>query len=234
VRTLNIDTIIPSISFVSPTETNGTTISRNNIYINITASDNYGLKNITIFLFNTTGIINRSDTTASQLYRNYLDLPSGIYYFNATAYDNASNVNFTLTMSVTLLPLCNYTDVVISIWNFLQGKYISGIGQGDCELSSTNSSIGDNIWAYSNGRWVDGIGESNVQTIPDGTIVGNCNLTDIAISMWCNRDNKFITGIGTGGGGETPVNSTIGEYVWQWITRGKWINGISSNYIVYF
>ncbi|MCX8194456.1 MAG: hypothetical protein N3G19_03835, partial [Candidatus Pacearchaeota archaeon] len=98
-----IDNTPPSIQFVSPTEINGTTINRNYIQVNVTASDaGTGLKNITIYLYNSTGLINSSSSTTSPLFVNFTGLGEGIYYFNATAYDNWNNTNSTETRNVTI------------------------------------------------------------------------------------------------------------------------------------
>ncbi|MEM5772357.1 MAG: hypothetical protein QXO65_02480, partial [Candidatus Aenigmatarchaeota archaeon] len=96
------DTIPPLIQFVSPTETNGSIIYRNYIQVNVTASDSgSGLKNITIYLYNSTGsLINSSNSTSSPLFANFTNLPEGLYYFNATAYDIWNNSNATETRSV--------------------------------------------------------------------------------------------------------------------------------------
>ncbi|MEM2173911.1 MAG: hypothetical protein QW199_00300 [Candidatus Pacearchaeota archaeon] len=98
------DTIAPSINFVSPTETSGSTINRDYIQVNVTASDaGSGLKNITIYLYNSTGnLINSSTSTSSPLFANFTNLPEGTYYFNATAYDNLNNSNSTETRNVTI------------------------------------------------------------------------------------------------------------------------------------
>ncbi|MEM2822002.1 MAG: DUF2341 domain-containing protein [Candidatus Pacearchaeota archaeon] len=97
------DTIAPAIQFVPLTESSGSIINRNYIQINVTASDSgIGLKNITIYLYNSTDLINSSNLTTSPLFVNFTGLAEGTYYFNATAYDNAENANSTETRNVTL------------------------------------------------------------------------------------------------------------------------------------
>jgi aspartyl-tRNA(Asn)/glutamyl-tRNA(Gln) amidotransferase subunit C len=56
-RNVSIDAIKPAVSFASNTETSGTSVSRNNIVINATATD-ANLRNITIYLYNSTARIN--------------------------------------------------------------------------------------------------------------------------------------------------------------------------------
>ncbi|MEM4714053.1 MAG: PGF-pre-PGF domain-containing protein [Candidatus Nanoarchaeia archaeon] len=99
-----VDTIAPTIHFVSPTEISGSTINRNYIQVNVTASDSgTSLKNITIYLYNSTGsLINSTNSTSSPLFANFTGLAEGLYYFNATAYDNSNNSNVTETRNVTI------------------------------------------------------------------------------------------------------------------------------------
>jgi len=97
-----VDTIFPTLNFTSPNETSGATINRNNIQINITANDT-NLKNITIKLYNSSRtIINTTNTTSTSLFSNFTGLTDGIYYFNATACDNAGNCNYSETRNVTI------------------------------------------------------------------------------------------------------------------------------------
>ncbi|MEM2954772.1 MAG: hypothetical protein QW625_02375, partial [Candidatus Nanoarchaeia archaeon] len=99
-----VDTIAPTIHFVSPTETSGSIINRNYIQVNVTASDSgTSLKNITIYLYNSTGsLINSTNSKSSPLFANFTGLAEGLYYFNATAYDNSNNSNVTETRNVTI------------------------------------------------------------------------------------------------------------------------------------
>ncbi len=100
-RNATIDTINPGINYTINTETNGSTLTRNNTMINVTANDT-NLVNITIELFNATALINRTTTTSSPNFVNITDLPNGVYYFNATVYDSAMNVNATLNRTITI------------------------------------------------------------------------------------------------------------------------------------
>jgi len=100
-RKIILDAQPPAIDFEHPTAENNSTIESNYILINVSASDT-NLKNITIFLFNSTGsLINSTskDTleTNDNLFVNYTNLNPGMYQYNATAFDWAGNFNFTET-----------------------------------------------------------------------------------------------------------------------------------------
>ena len=93
------DSVKPKVQFVSPT-TNGT-FSQNWIEANVTASD-LNLANITIYLYNSSGLINSTVCYSNQCYVNLSSLIDGTYYLNATAYDIAGNSNNTGTNTIIL------------------------------------------------------------------------------------------------------------------------------------
>ena len=98
--TFFVDSVSPLIDYVEPS-TNSSSLSRDYIEVNVTASD-LNLSNITIRLYNSTDEINSTNSTSSPLYVNFSGLSDGTYYFNATAMDNLSNSNSTLTRTVIL------------------------------------------------------------------------------------------------------------------------------------
>jgi len=101
-KTFVYDAIYPTINFTNPTETSGITLAnRNNIVVNVTANDT-NLANITINLYNSTGLVNSTTSSTSPLFLNFTNLINGIYFFNATAADSANNRNSTETRNVTI------------------------------------------------------------------------------------------------------------------------------------
>ncbi len=109
--TFFVDSIIPLISYTSPTETNNSLIKTRNIVINISATDT-NLANITIFLSNSTSLVNQTTTTSNNNFINITNLSDGTYYFNATATDILNNKNSTETRTVLLdstTPLISFT-----------------------------------------------------------------------------------------------------------------------------
>ncbi len=103
-RTLMIDSTAPSIQFVSPTPADNSVIGGTSIPINVTASDSgSGLKNVTAYLYNSSGSLVRTDYSNSpSLLFTSVGLSDGTYYLNATAYDNAGNSNNSGTRAITL------------------------------------------------------------------------------------------------------------------------------------
>ncbi len=104
--TFFVDSINPTIQFVSPTETSGTSLGRNYIQVNVTASDD-NLDTITIRLYNSTNDLIKTNISSSSPFNiTYSSLSGGTYYFNATVNDTLNNEASTETKNVTLvLPL---------------------------------------------------------------------------------------------------------------------------------
>jgi len=103
------DTISPQIQFVAPTTQTGN-YSQNYIEANVTAFDD-NLDTITIYLYNSTGLVNSTSGSSSPLFINFTDLQDDTYYLNATANDTFGNSNRTETMTIvldTIAPLIYY------------------------------------------------------------------------------------------------------------------------------
>ncbi|MFC1697127.1 LamG-like jellyroll fold domain-containing protein, partial [Nanoarchaeota archaeon] len=115
-----IDRISPSINLVNPTKPSGI-YSQNYITANVSTLDQLSyVNNITIYLYNTTGIYNQVNNNGSQYLYNFTSLPDGIYYLNSSAYDRALNYNTSVTLTYTL-------DTKEPLWSDNQTIQASGI-----------------------------------------------------------------------------------------------------------
>ena len=100
--TITLDTIKPTINFTDYTTSAGN-YSQNWIAANVSASDGgVGIDTIAIYLHNSTGLVNSTNSSTSPLFINFTSLDDGTYYLNATANDTASNSNLTETRTITL------------------------------------------------------------------------------------------------------------------------------------
>ncbi|MBS3136244.1 hypothetical protein J4401_04765, partial [Candidatus Woesearchaeota archaeon] len=126
-RIVTLDTVIPTIAFEAITESNQSILIRNYITVNVTGNDtNFG--NITIYLYNSTGLRNSTNLSTSPHYINYTDLIDGVYYINATILDKANNMNATLTRTVTVditNPTINFTSPTKANNSFVNVNYIA-------------------------------------------------------------------------------------------------------------
>ena len=100
--TFFVDSVNPTINYVSPTETSGDTLSRNYIQVNVTASD-ANLDKIVIRLYNTTSLVQTNISSTSPLFVNFTGLSADTYFFNATANDTAGNSIDLATRNVSLV-----------------------------------------------------------------------------------------------------------------------------------
>ncbi len=101
--TFFVDSITPTIQFISPTETSGNTFGRNYIRINVTANDT-NLDTIIIRLYNSTSLVQTNISPTSPFFINYTGLTAGTYFFNATVNDSVNNQNSTQTRNISLIP----------------------------------------------------------------------------------------------------------------------------------
>lgn len=92
----------PVINFTYPTSSGGYQ-NWNSLWANVT-SDDLNNDTIIIYLFNTTGIVNQSNSTAGlhSWFVNFTNLRDGTYYLNATANDSAGNSNLTETRTIEI------------------------------------------------------------------------------------------------------------------------------------
>src|SRR3989338_418674 len=182
------DTFAPAINFTSPSDLNGTYLSRNNTYINVTASDSgSGLKNITIYLYNSSGIFNISSSLTNPLFVNISFLADGIYYFNASAYDNAENRNNSETRTITvdtINPLVDYGILTlgnganVSQSNIYVNVSVTEINEANITFKLYNSSGAVNISTYNAGVRV-----INWTSLVNGVYYYNVTLTDLALNV---------------------------------------------------
>ncbi|TKJ17249.1 hypothetical protein CEE44_01815 [Candidatus Woesearchaeota archaeon B3_Woes] len=107
------DTIYPLIEFVFPTTAEGN-YSQNYITANVTATDD-NLDTITVYLYNSTTLVNSSENSTSPLFINFTNLNDGTYYLNATVNDTTNNENQTEKRTIIL----DATPVIISNFQFI-------------------------------------------------------------------------------------------------------------------
>jgi hypothetical protein len=99
--TINVDSIEPSVSLDNPDP--GFSTSNPNIDFQFTVIDNLDASLICNLTIN--GTVNESNipaTNNSQVTQPVLGFPDGTYYWNVTCWDNASNINTSLTRNFTI------------------------------------------------------------------------------------------------------------------------------------
>ena len=95
------DSVNPQISFVDPTEGDGTRKTNGIIRVNVTAFDS-NLASLTVNVYDNLGIVSSSTTSSNNNYVYLTFLEGTTYYFNATAIDSYGNRNNSETRRVIL------------------------------------------------------------------------------------------------------------------------------------
>ncbi|MEM4500437.1 MAG: Ig-like domain-containing protein, partial [Candidatus Woesearchaeota archaeon] len=98
-RIFTIDTVNPEIEFVDPTPANNSFVIVNDVTINVSSND-LNFANVTIYLYNETGLVKEVSSTSEVFAYTFTDLDDGVYYVNATAIDKAGNTNSTETRKI--------------------------------------------------------------------------------------------------------------------------------------
>jgi parallel beta-helix repeat protein len=153
--TLTIDTTYPLISYDIGTENNDTIFSRNWIYVNVSVTEQ-NEANITFRLYNSTSAVNITTFTTPQRTINWTDLNDGIYYYNVTITDLASNDNSTATRVITL----DLTQPNITSANLFPLLLLSGEDLVITANVTDNTGVSQVWYNMSNSSWF-GIGFMN-------------------------------------------------------------------------
>lgn len=85
------DVTDPTVSFLNPTPNPNSNIAQTFIPVNVTAMDSVGIKNITIYIYDSSGLIGSASSDTSPFFLNFTALPDGRYLINATANDTYGN-----------------------------------------------------------------------------------------------------------------------------------------------
>lgn len=113
VRNFTIDTTLPIVLFNASTSDNNSYFNQESIFVQLNVTET-NFANLTFYLFNSTeDLLNETFYGDGTMEINYTGLSEGIYYYNATVYDLANNVNSSETRKITLdstYPLINFTE----------------------------------------------------------------------------------------------------------------------------
>jgi hypothetical protein len=123
---ITVDTTYPVVSLSQPTETGGSYLTRNYIRVNGSISD-ANFRNITVYIYNVSGLVNSSFANANSVMLNHSGLGEGTYFLNATGCDFAGNCNYSATISVSIdlnTPTIAYQSSTETSGEYLARNYI--------------------------------------------------------------------------------------------------------------
>lgn len=196
------DTTTPAgVEYDSLTHVAGANISRSNITVNISVTDNGNVDRIAVYLYNSTGLLNTSysDVGARSYYVAFVNLGQGIYSYNASANDtfsfaNQTNANRTVVVD-TAVPSGSLSCTPESV------------DRNDavtCSCSSSDGTSGVNSTSFT----------ASPSTVNTGTFTTSCTIIDYAGNVAVVSDTYTVSGSGSngassgGGSGSSAVSWT--------------------------
>jgi len=201
------DVTPPVIAFVAPSEANNAFINRGNIIINVSATD-LNLANITSRLFNSAGtLINNLVTITSPNFVNVTGLADGVYTFNATAIDLASNTASTATRTVTI----DRVSPTLLTFSPTNGSTVT---TSPAVLSAALNEAGTCIYSLNGGATnvtmtanATATGFTDSPVLADGNYVMNLFCADLAGNTASMQVISFTVNVPSGGSGGNNNNN---------------------------
>ncbi|MEK7067192.1 MAG: hypothetical protein AAB950_00100, partial [Patescibacteria group bacterium] len=134
-RTVTVDVTFPDIYYGATTDANNSYVRRNFTIVNITTTE-ANVANVTIYILNSSGIVNQTTLATLPYYVNVTNLRNDVYYFNATLVDVANNANssvLTRTITIdTIVPNATYASTTDSDGvNLTRGFVIVNVTSAD-------------------------------------------------------------------------------------------------------
>ncbi|MBU0615194.1 MAG: hypothetical protein KJ601_03815, partial [Nanoarchaeota archaeon] len=177
-----VDGTVPLIQFESPTLPSGSVVQKTWVEINVSATDIH-FANITVYLYNSTSLVNVTTYYSSPAYANITNLSDGGYYYNATVYDLAGNYNKTATRTLTIGQSVPIVSLVAPAHNATDGD---GLGEFTCNAISTSglkniSIVFEGLINQTlNASGITNSSNFNISVLPDGNYTWSCIAYDIA------------------------------------------------------
>jgi hypothetical protein len=117
----------PSVEYSDGVESSGTIFERENIYVNVTADDEY-FANVTFDLYDSDSHVFAHTFTDGTTDINWTLLPDEVYEYNVTVYDLAGNFNSTETRNITLdnlNPVIDFGSGTLPTASYVSGDTVS-------------------------------------------------------------------------------------------------------------
>ncbi|MFH0978177.1 MAG: Ig-like domain repeat protein [Candidatus Woesearchaeota archaeon] len=196
-RKITLDNTRPKIVYGLGTSQNGVFVNRNWIYVNVSVTET-NFNNITFYLYNISGLVNRTNYTSSSFFINFTNLKNTnmVYFYNVTVRDKSGFSNSTVKRNITL-------DTTLPSVKLLQPSN-ANITRGNTNLRFNFSVIDTNIKncsLYSNFSGAYKLNQTNTTvrngtktvfkplTLQSGTYLWNVRCYDMAGNNAFNKTN---------------------------------------------
>ena len=180
-----IDQENPSIEFIEPTTETETTTYEGSIMAKVNATDDRGIKLITIYLYNSTGFREEPVTPAQSpveyIYsKEFTGLLPDTYFLNASVTDLAGKISITETRNITVkeIPEGEAYPIVEFISTPPEGEYFPDSDDLVVEINITDN-LGDISWTLSSN--VSGHIDGGTTTFSE--VHENISLTGLLVSV---------------------------------------------------
>jgi len=212
--TLTLDINNPSISILN-TSNNNSYYNKNNIFINVSASD-ANFKNITYNLYNSTGAKTTSSYSSLTTTKTFTSLDLDIYKFNVVVCDLADNCNTTQNQTVTLsgpsLSIISPADgSQYNVWSAPLVYTVSNVSNCYYNLTSGSLSSTNNEIVNCTSKTLSFAADA-LYTLDLWVVDYLGNIATDTTSFTIEQES----GTGGGGGGGTTVTVVIGDNESQW------------------
>jgi hypothetical protein len=158
-REITLDTLYPQINYSTGTLPNDSRINYSWIYINTSVTE-ANEKNITFYLYNSSGLHNNTTYTNGTHDINFTNLSDGNYNYSVTIYDQTNKTNSTSVRTIsidTIAPIITVTSPSPVVnYAYINGSIdlnltISDLNPGNCTLwyNGTNTTIPCNTTHFS-------------------------------------------------------------------------------------
>jgi len=201
-----VDTIVPSLSYNSNTETSNSAVNRDFIFVNVSASDTNNVSsNLTFFLYNGTSetLVRSNVTNYTTNTFNWTGLAEGKYIFNVTANDSATNSNSTASRTFYLDRTNPTATASCSPSTIYEEESFPCTCSGTDSLTSVTTSA-----------------SSNSGSTTDTSVIGfytyTCTVTDAVGNSGSDTATYTVLNIGGGGPAGPPKKTNS----WTKITPG--------------
>lgn len=195
-----VDTTAPAIAYGGGMSANGAASStKNYIFANVTATDTHN-DTITFTLYNSTGLVNQTlyvDSYAT-LSINWTSLPEGVYTYNVTINDSATNENSTSTYNFSYDVTNPSASASCSPSSIYTGDTVT------CTCAGTDSFSGVNSRTST----------STPITYNSGTYTYSCTVIDNAGNTAHSSASYIISNRGTG----PPLGTSVTKKTYSWVT----------------
>jgi parallel beta-helix repeat protein len=177
----------PTINFTSPSTAPGEYI-QNFIEANVSVINSSNIVNLTIFLYNQSGLVLQNSSTSSLFFWNITELNYGNYYLNASVIDYQNLTNQTETRNINLTSGAVNCGTLSTVGqNYTLTQNVSS--QGTCFTITAA-----NITLDCNNYWINySINGTNSQygiyTNQFNTTIKNCNIVD---GNWSSESGRGI------------------------------------------